>query len=53
MQKDKLQNQGKDIIGGFLGKNKVSTDTTKVNEGTKTDPVKSVLKGLLKKKKNN
>ena len=41
------------MLGGLLGNNAVPTDTTKVKEETKLDPVKSVIKGILKKKNNN
>ncbi len=44
---------GMDMLGGFLGNNILPADTTKAKEETKLDPVKSVLKGILKKKNNN
>lgn len=49
MQKDKLLHQGKDVLQGLLGGKKVPNDTTQ----GKKDPVKSVIKGILKKKNNN
>ena len=53
MEKEKLLNKGKDMLGGLLGNTAAPTDTTKVKEETKVDPVKSVIKGILKKKNNN
>ncbi len=53
MEKVKLLNKGKDMLGGLLGNNIVPADTTKAKEETKFDPVKSVIKGILKKKNNN
>ena len=53
MEKEKFLNKGKDMLGGLLGNNAVPTDTKKVKEKTKLDTVKSVIKGILKKKNNN